>query len=293
MTIENMNKVAFNAIMNNAQKSNTGRMNAVIPESMIDADPLYQRIEGRNERKMRKLKSEWDYNLMDALMVVPHPETNNFFVVDGLGRLTVAREIGLQELDCVIIPGPSNVDERRIFEARYFLRQAICTSPLRPVDMHDARVLSGDPVAIAIETICKEYKVALRKGKGNPIRLGSYDRTFKIVEHNGSQALRWAFDVVKFAGYDKERSGYSGRLLTVLGKFYDGFSDIDAKDLGDYLREMSPMVFQANAVSAYPKRAHNPEIPMILYLQDWAIKHEHKEIVFDLNGKKMKLVPAA
>lgn len=42
-----------------------------------------------------------------------------------------------------------------------------------------------------------------------------------------------------------------------------------------------------NAVSSYPQRAHNPEIPMILYLQDWAVKHENKQIVFDTNGKKI------
>lgn len=291
---ENMNKVAFNAIMNNAQKSNTGRMNAVIPVSMVDASPAYQRIEGRNEDKLRKLKNEWDYDLMDSLMVVPHPETYNFFVVDGLGRLTAAKELGYQELDCVIIIGPDDPVERLKFEAKHFLNQATCTNPLRPVDMHNARVINEDPVAIAIETICNEYGVAVKKEKNNPNpkRLGSYDRTFKLVTQHGSNALRFAFDVIKYAGYDKEKRGYSGRLITVLGKFYDGFSDVDPKDLGNYLRGKSPMIYQANAVSKYPMRAHNPEIPMILYLQDWAVKNQNKEIVFDLNGKKMKLVAA-
>lgn len=294
MTITSMNKVAFNAIMNNAQKSNTGRRNAVIPVEMIDADPMYQRVEGRNERKIIKLRNEWDYNLMDALMVVPHPETSNFFVIDGLGRLTVARELGITELDCVIIIGPDDVDERRKFEARYFLRQAICTDPLRPVAMHNARVLNGDPVATTIENICNEYGVAIMDSKGNrkANSLGSYDRTFKVVKRNGESGLRFVFDVIKYAGFNEEQNGYSGRLVTVLGKFYDGYRDIPAKDLGEFLRNMSPMIFQANAVSSYPQRAHNPEIPMILYLQDWAVKHEDKEIVFNLNGKKMKLVAA-
>lgn len=294
MTIENMNKVAYNAIMNNAQKSNTGRMNAVIPESMIDADPMYQRVEGRNEDKLRRLRNEWDYNLMDALLVVPHPETYTFSVVDGLGRLTAGRELGITEFDCVIIIGPENIEERRLFEAKYFLRQAICTDPLRPVAMHNARVLCGDPIATTIETVCKEYGVAIMSNKGNreAKKLGSYDRTFRLVKRNGENALRFAFDVIKYAGFDEEKNGYSGRLITVLGKFYDGYSNVDAKDLGGFLRGVSPMIFQANAVSAYPKRAHNPEIPMILYLQDWAVENQHKEIVFDLNGKKMKLVAA-
>lgn len=294
MTVTNMNKIIFNTIMNNAQKSNTGRMNAVIPVEILDVDPLYQRVEGRNKDKVRKLSKEWDYNLMDALMVVPHPETANFFVVDGLGRLTVARELGITELDCVIIPGPTDVEERRRFEAKYFLRQAICTDPLRPVAMHKARLLIGDKIAIAIENICNEYKVVTLSSKGNRgmKKLGSYDRTFKVVKNYGENALRFAFDVIGYAGFNEEKNGYSGRLVTVFGRFHDAYPDIKAKHLGDYLRDMSPMIFQANAVATYPQRAHNPEIPMILYLQDWAVTHEEKEVVFDVNGKKMKLVAA-
>ncbi len=123
-------------------------------------------------------------------------------------------------------------------------------------------------------------------------KLGSYDRTFKVVKNYGENALRFAFDVIGYAGFNEEKNGYSGRLVTVFGRFHDAYPDIKAKHLGDYLRDMSPMIFQANAVATYPQRAHNPEIPMILYLQDWAVTHEEKEVVFDVNGKKMKLVAA-
>ena len=260
----NMKEMVFKTIMANSQKSVTGRRNAVIPVDMIEADPAYQRIENRNEKKRHKLKSQWDYNLMDALIVVAHPETYTFSVVDGLGRLITARELGLTELDCVIIIGPDDIEERRKFEAKYFLRQAICTDPLRPVAMHNAMVLNGDPVATSVEEICEEYGVAIMSRQGNreAKRLGSYDRTFKLVRKNGADALRFAFDVIKYAGFDAEKNGYSGRLITVLGKFYDGYKTIKAKELGEYLRNMSPMIFQANAVSSYPQRAHNPEIPM-------------------------------
>lgn len=286
-----LRKVAYDSIINNAHKTKTGRMNAVIPVSMLDVDPLYQRVEGRNEAKLRKLKDEWDYNLMDAILVVPHPETHNFFVVDGLGRLTVAKEKGIEELDCVILFGPADYLARRKFEAQYFLRQAICTDPLRPAAMHNARVLNGDPIALAIEAICEEYGVAIMNTKGNRTtkKLGSYDRTFNVIKRNGEDALRFAFDVIKYAGFDEEKNGYSGRLVTILGKFHDGYRNVKAKDLGEFLRPMSPIVFQANAVAKYPQRAHTPEIPMILYLQDWAIEHGEKEVVFGSNGKKMKV----
>ena len=291
-----MNKVAYNAIINNAQKSTTGRMNAVIPVDLIDVDPLYQRVEGRNKDKLNKLRKEWNYDLMDALKVVPHPETFNFFVVDGLGRLTIAKEIGIEEVDCVIISGPNDPKARRVFEATYFLKQGVCTDPLRPVSMHNARVIGGDAVAIAIENVCKENGVAISATKGNRSAktLGSYSRTYRVARQYGVDALRWVFDVIKYSGFNEEPNGYSGKIVSVLGKFFDGYRSINAKDIGEFLRDMSLLTFQSKAVAAYPERAaNNAEIPMILYLQDWAAKNQNKEIIFDLNGKKMKLVPAA
>lgn len=285
--------MAFEAIMENAQKTKTGRMNAVIQVNLITADDMYQRVEGRNRKKYMTLKHEWDYNLMDALMVVPHYEECMFYVVDGLGRLTVAKELGIDKLDCVIIVGPDNPQERRMFEASIFLRQAIGTDPLRPAQMHKARIINGDPIATTIERVCSEYEIGILPTDTKDKRLGSYDRTYRLVgKYGGEKCLRWVLDVIKFAGYREERRPYSGRLMTVLAKFYDGYNDISAKAVGDFLRGKSPMIFQADAVSAYPKRAHNPEIPMILYLQDWAMNNYDKEIVFDLNGKKMKLVAA-
>lgn len=285
------NKMLYNVIMGNAQRSTTGRMNAVIPVEMIDADVLYQRIEGRNHNKILRLKSEWDYNLMDALIVVAHPETHNFFVVDGLGRLTVARELGIEQIDCVIIVGPEDPVERRKFEASYFLRQAVCTDPLRPVLMHNARVIVGDPIAIAIENVCNEFSVEIMQKQGNRSekKLGSYDRTYKVVKVNGESGLRFVFNAINSAGFDNEPNGYSGRLVSVLGKFYNAYPDISASELGEYLRDMSPITFQSRAIAKYPERCHNPEIPMILYLQDWATEHKNKEKAFDENGKKLEI----
>lgn len=287
------NKLAmmvFNAIVNNASKSNTGRMNAVIPVELIDASPLYQRVEGRNEKKLHKLKNEWDYNLMDALMVVPHPEEYKFYVVDGLGRLTVARQIGLSELDCVIIPGPADPEERLRFEAKHFLRQAICTDPLRPALMHNARVINGDKAAIAVENICREYGVdiLLTGGKRSEKKLGSYERTYKVALQGGEDALRWIFDTIKAAGYDHESNGYSGRIITVLGKFHRQYANFSPREIGEYIRFQSPLIFQSKAVAKYPERAHNPEIPMILYLQDYATANGEEKL-FDTNGKLIKV----
>lgn len=286
---KNMNKVLFNAIINNANKSNTGRMNAVIPVEMIDVDPTYQRVTGRNGDKLRKLKNEWDYNLMDALMVVPHKETNNFFVVDGLGRLTIAKEIGLEQIDCVILDGPDDPEERRKFEAKYFLKQAACTDPLRPMVTHNAKVIIGDETAMFIDKLCKKAGVEIMNvgGSRKAKKLGSYSRTTKVADAYGFDVLAWTFEVIKAAAFDEEKDGYSGRLVTVLGKFFDSYRETSAKELGEFLRPMTPMTFQARAIAKYPERSHNPEIPMILFLQDWAVEKGMPANFNVLTGKKI------
>lgn len=291
------NKTAYNAIINNAQKSNTGRMNAVIPVEMIDVDPAYQRVEGRNIYKLNKLKREWNYNMMDALLVVPHPETYNFFVVDGLGRLTVARELGLEEIDCVIMFGPENEEERRKFEAEYFLRQADCTDPIKPVLKHNAKVLNGDPVATAINNVCKNNKVKIvtTRGRRNKKELGSYAAAQDVVKRVGEAGLSWTFDVIKAAGYDNESDGYFGALLEALGKIYDGYvSTVSVKDLGEFIKTMSPTTLKAKAIAKYPERAsHGGMIAITLFLQGWITDNYGETAVYDETGKKVIMMKTA
>jgi len=279
-----MNKVAYTAIINNAHKSETGRMNAVIPVSMIEVDPLYQRVEGRNVKKLRKLRNEWDYNLMDALLVVPHPETHDFYVVDGLGRLTVAREKGLESVDCVIIPGPADPEERRVFEASIFVRQSVCTNPLRPVDMHNALVINGDEIAKAVEDLCKEYSVEIRKGNGKRRlhELGSYSTATNIVKVFGRDVLEFVFEVIAYSGFSEEANGYADNLMTALAKFRVAYPFVTKKELATWLKPMSFRTFKARAIASYPERCS--KIAMVLFMQDWAVERGNTR-VFDDKGK--------
>lgn len=287
-----MNKIAYEAIMNNAQKTKTGRRNAVIPVELLKVDPLYQRVEGRNERKLNKLKGEWDYNLMDALLVVPHPETGDFYVVDGLGRLTVAKEIGLTELDCVIVPGPKNIKERRKFEAGYFLRQADCTDYIKPVLKHNALVLRGDETACVIEKICKAYKVKIvpKRGKRTAGTLGSYASAYRMLEKDTDREsnLRWVFDAIKFAGYDKDLNGYSAALTEALYSIHKAYGAVTSKAIGEYIRPMSHTTLKARAIAKYPERTGNSgKLAIVLFLQDYIVETYNQRAVFDASGKKV------
>ena len=292
----NANKIAYNAIINNAWKSNTGRMNAVIPVDLITADPAYQRFDGRNERKLQKLKNEWDYNLMDALLVVPHPETYNFFVVDGLGRLTVAKDLNIEELDCVIINGPEDADIRRRFEAKYFLRQAGCTDPPKPAAKHNALVLNGDPTAIAIKEICEKYGVSIMTTKGfrDPKVLGSYANTYSNTKSKGKEALEFAFDVIDRSGYCLESNGYNAGLVEALMFIHEGYVNIPSTFISGYLRNMTPTILKARAIAKYPERTGNSgKVAVLLFLQDYIIENYNIDPVYDERGKKVVTLKSA
>lgn len=285
-------KIAYDAIINNAQVSGTGKkINAVIPVDMIEADPLYQRIEGRNERKLRTLFTTWNDSLMDAIKVVPHPETYNFFVVDGLGRLTIAREKNFEEIDCVIIYGPEDVEERRRFEAKIFLDQATATDPIKPALKHNALVINGDPIAIAIKEMCEKYGVSILTTKGyrEPKTLGSYANTYHNTEKKGKNALGFAFDVIDKSGYDLESNGYNSGLVEALMYIHDGYKDITSDFIGGYLRNMTPTILKARAVAKYPERTGNSgKVAILLFLQDYIIEnYNNMPAVFDERGKKV------
>lgn len=285
-------RMAYESIMNNAKPNEKGRRNAVIPFELLTVDPAYQRIEGRSERKLNKLRNEWEYEMMDALTVFAHPEECMFYVVNGLGRLIIAKEKEEKKaVDCVIILGPDDPEERRRKEARFFLRQGDCTERIKPVHKHRAKVITKDEVAIIIRDVCKEYKVKIveTSGRRNMKELGSYPAAEEVTKKVGEDGLRWVFDVIKEAGYSQVSDGYAENIMRALGRIYDGFGNVNPKMLGKYMRYMDPAVLKRKAIAKYPERyANNGMIAITLFLQDYIIEnYNNMPAVFDERGKKV------
>lgn len=81
-----MENIVYNTVMSNLLISGT-KACAVIPRELMSVDPAYQRLETRNHRKIKAMHDNFDHMIMDALLVVPHPEECTFSIVDGYGRL--------------------------------------------------------------------------------------------------------------------------------------------------------------------------------------------------------------
>lgn len=279
MTVEEIrtstkaNKALYNAIMNNTKEIGH-KVYAAIPVELLYADPEYQRIETRNERKIYGLAKEWDDAKMDALRVVPHPEEYRFAVVDGYGRMCASQmtETPKTSLECEIIQGaPSDPEERLKFEARLYCEQQDETERLSPIQKHKANVLLRNSTAMILELVCNEYHVSIVSGKGwrNERTLGSYGDAFNIVRVHGEECLRYIFDVIKASGFDLEPNGYCRPVMVSLRNVYTAYGKDSKKAISEFLRQSSPRDFKANAIAKYPKREAN--IACTLFLQDYLV----------------------
>lgn len=279
MTVEEIrtstkaNKVLYNAIMSNTKEIGS-KVYASIPVELLYADPEYQRIETRNERKIYGLAKEWDDAKMDALRVVPHPEEYRFAVVDGYGRMCASQmtETPKTSLECEIIQGaPSDPEERLKFEARLYCEQQDETERLSPIQKHKANVLLRNSTAMILELVCNEYHVSIVSGKGwrNERTLGSYGDAFNIVRVHGEECLRYIFDVIKASGFDLEPNGYCRPVMVSLRNVYTAYGKDSKKAISEFLRQSSPRDFKANAIAKYPKREAN--IACTLFLQDYLV----------------------
>lgn len=160
-----MENIVYNTVMSNLLISGT-KACAVIPRELMSVDPAYQRLETRNHRKIKAMHDNFDHMIMDALLVVPHPEESTFSIVDGYGRF-IASEGILDKLECVVITSaPSDPDERRHFEASIFTRQSLYTEKVTPLQMHKANLILGEPNAVALQEVVDEYNLSIAEDKG-------------------------------------------------------------------------------------------------------------------------------
>lgn len=178
-----MENIVYNTVMSNLLISGT-KACAVIPRELMSVDPAYQRLETRNHRKIKAMHDNFDHMIMDALLVVPHPEECTFSIVDGYGRF-IASEGILDKLECVVITSaPSDPDERRHFEASIFTRQSLYTEKVTPLQMHKANLILGEPNAVALQEVVDEYNLSIAEDKGvrKPGTIGSYTSAYRIIK---------------------------------------------------------------------------------------------------------------
>lgn len=279
-----MGNIVYNTVMSNLLISGT-KACAVIPRELMSVDPAYQRLETRNHRKIKAMHDNFDHMIMDALLVVPHPEESTFSIVDGYGRF-IASEGILDKLECVVITSaPSDPDERRHFEASIFTRQSLYTEKVTPLQMHKANLILGEPNAVALQAVLDRHKLSIAEGKGarRPGTIGSYSSAYRIIKAKGKTAYESIISTCCKAGYNLSGDGLCDKIIMSLYKIYSFYGDIGLAKVLPIMRETPPSTLKAEGIAAYPKRVG---LSLALYMQDYLVSlGEPKQ--FNEKGKKV------
>ena len=279
-----MGNIVYNTVMSNLLISGT-KACAVIPRELMSVDPAYQRLETRNHRKIKAMHDNFDHMIMDALLVVPHPEESTFSIVDGYGRF-IASEGILDKLECVVITSaPSDPDERRHFEASIFTRQSLYTEKVTPLQMHKANLILGEPNAVALQAVLDRHKLSIAEGKGarRPGTIGSYSSAYRIIKAKGKTAYESIISTCCKAGYNLSGDGLCDKIIMSLYKIYSFYGDIGLAKVLPIMREIPPSTLKAEGIAAYPKRVG---LSLALYMQDYLVfLGEPKQ--FNEKGKKI------
>lgn len=279
-----MENIVYNTVMSNLLISGT-KACAVIPRELMSVDPAYQRLETRNHRKIKAMHDNFDHMIMDALLVVPHPEECTFSIVDGYGRF-IASEGILDKLECVVITSaPEDPDERRCFEASIFTRQSLYTEKVTPLQMHKANLILGEPNAVALQAVLDRHKLSIAEDKGarKPGTIGSYSSAYKIIKAKGKTAYESIISTCCKAGYNLSGDGLCDKIIMSLYKIYSFYGDIGLAKVLPIMRETPPSTLKAEGIAAYPKRVG---LSLALYMQDYLVfLGEPKQ--FNERGKKI------
>ena len=299
-------KVLFETIRKNMTpfgKNGNGKYSMSIPVELLRIDPLYQRDKTRKEAKLKNLAKKWNENKLTPITVVPHPESYCFMIVDGYGRYIVSTtmlEEKYEYLDAIILTNvPSEIEERRKFEAEIFIEQGDEVEKITPIQMHKAKVLIGDVPAVIVDNICKKYSLKIAPTKGLKERkvLLSYSTTYKIAKIHGEKCIEFIFGVINNAGWIGESNGLNAYAIYSLKNiWYAHPEERERKELFDYLsdllREMSPSLFLSKARASYPERDYK-SAPS-LWLEDKLVENMgYKRAIYKEGDKKVKIVDVA
>lgn len=254
-----------------------------IPVELLTIDTAYQ-TPVRTDRDMNYLVNNWSERKLLPLVVVPHFETGLCYVVDGWGRANASQIIdkmgGTKRYECltclVLLDAPTDVDERRKFEAEEYAFQNKNVAKMTAIHKHGAMEIMGDYAVLKLNEMQKKYgfSYVATKGKRENGVLGSYVDALNLCKSNMDDCAEYVFDICNATGFNKMMNGYSKyvfRAFRDAWKYYPEFREGTKKYLSKYFRGTAPIQMKADAVHRYPKL--DVHAACSLYIEDLLIEH--------------------
>jgi hypothetical protein len=122
----------------------------------LAVDAKYQRDTSsrRSQQLIEKISASFLWARFGVVLTVKNKE--GWFVIDGQHRVEAARRCGIPSIPCVVLPHATVAAAAADFVA--INRDRVAVTPLH---IHHAQLAAGDPVAQAIERVCRSAKVEI------------------------------------------------------------------------------------------------------------------------------------
>lgn len=277
-------ETAYNTVMEDAKEIGFKKF-ASIPLELLEIDTDYQRLSVINTEKIHALMRDFNENLCDPILVVPHPETHSFAVINGSHRMVACELKGIKTITAVIAEGlPEDPHERKIEEAILFCEQGKHVDHLAPAHKHKANVTRGIKKYVVLDKCMEGRKLLLNthelrnksveeqdrmKADGWRV-LSGYSAALQVAGRtNGTEDLNNTFDVIERCGWHDASNGYSANTIRPIASVLN-MHDNDPIVIGaviKFLHTMEPDLFFAMAHTAFPERKEKERLTMFLEIE--------------------------
>ena len=129
----------------------------MIPKTRLVVDHAYQRDVTSHNMKIKRLAANWSWIACGALIVANRD--GRFYVVDGQHRAMAAmKRSDITDMPCLVFQSAGDKEE-----AEAFLRANKDRQAMTAVQSFNAKLVSGDPVAIKVQKFLDEVDIAVTK----------------------------------------------------------------------------------------------------------------------------------
>lgn len=273
-----------------------------VPRKLFAIDSTYQ-TEERTGRDLGYLVNDFKRVKLLPVTGVPHDEEGKIYLVDGYGRWKASEIVDqrdgtndYEKMQCmVILNAPTEPNARRIYEAEQYAFQNKNVSKLTALQKHGALLCMKDTGAIVFEKMKEEYKFIPSYTSGVK-KAGhiSYNDCYDICKAHGEECARFVLDICAGAGLHLKPCGYASYILRSLKdvwKYYPNNREDSKRFLIGWLRERTPDIFKAKAVSRYPMPDYRSACS--LYMEDLLVDNIDLNHVRYVEGKSVSQIKNA
>ena len=270
-----------------------------MPVRLFAVDTRYQ-TEIRTNRYLGYLTSNWDERKLLPVLAVPHDEEGILAIVDGYGRTKASQIVNPKEyeyLECmVLLDAPTEQESRLKYEAELFTYQNRNVSKVSDIQKQGGLRCMEDKTIKILDELQKEYnfKYISTQGIRDVGVLGSYTEAYSICRVKGKECMTYILEIIRRSAFDRKANGYATYMMRALRDiwvYYKKNREEIMEFLSNYLREYTPVLFKAEAVSRY--KMLDQKTAVSLYMEDLIVEQFDFNHVRETDGYTVKVIKAA